>query len=321
MRILVTGGAGFIGSHLVDALVARGDAVHVLDDLSSGARVPAAAVFARADVRDIGTLSALLRRERIEQLVHLAAHVSVRRSLRDPLADASVNVMGGLAVLEASAASGVERVVLASSGGTIYGEGKGRPSRESDPPEPVSPYGAAKAALETYANCYRRTRALSVSCLRFSNVYGPRQNPEAECGVVARFLARMRDRRPLEVFGDGLQTRDYVFVADAVQAILASLKGPVGTYNVGTGVGTTLLELIELLRSALRMTPSVVRRPGLPGEIRASVLDVTRAAEGLGWRPRIALNEGIAITAGWGTSSHDQGALPSAAPGPSTGSI
>lgn len=292
MRVLVTGGAGFIGSHLVDALCRDGAYVHVLDDLSTGRRIPENARFTRWNVREYFT--SLVKQERIEVMIHLAARVSVRTSLEDPLEDASVNVLGGLSALEAAAEAGVRRVILASSGGTVYGEGKGRPSREEDPLEPRSPYGVAKLAMESYATAYERTRGLEVSCLRLANVYGPRQDPEGESGVVARFLARLRDGRPLEVYGDGRQIRDFVFVEDVVRAFLSAIQGPPGTYNVGTGVGTSLLELIDLLGRPAR----VIHKPAIAGELRANILDVRRADERLGWTPKIPFAEGVARTAG-----------------------
>lgn len=294
MRVLVTGGAGFIGSHLVDALVRDGASVSVLDDLSTGKRIPENAAFTRGNVREY--FMTLVRRERAEVLIHLAARVSVRSSLEDPLEDASVNVLGSLSALEAAAAGGARRVILASSGGTIYGEGGGRPCREDDPLEPRSPYGAAKVAMESYAALYAR-RGLEITCLRLANVYGPRQDPEGESGVVARFMARLLDGRPLELFGDGRQVRDYVFVEDVVRAFLTAIDGPAGIYNVGTGVGTDLLGLIERLERVLGRRAWVERRPPIEGELRGNVLDVRRARESLGWAPRVSLDEGLALTA------------------------
>jgi UDP-glucose 4-epimerase len=285
VKILVTGGAGFIGSRLVDALVQGGAEVEVLDDLSTGWRIPKGAAFTRGDVRDG------IPEKAYDVLFHLAARVSVRGSLADPLEDASVNVLGGIAVLRDAAALGVKRMIFSSSGGTVYGEGRGRPSREGDPLDPRSPYGAAKAAVETYAKC---DPSLGFTCLRLSNVYGPGQDPEGESGVIARFLSRLREGRPLEVYGDGRQVRDYVYVEDVIGAFLSAMAGPAGTYNIGTGVGTTLLELIELLGRPAQ----VIHRPAIAGELRENVLDVRRAFETLGWSQRVSLREGLALTAG-----------------------
>jgi UDP-glucose 4-epimerase len=287
MRALVTGGAGFIGSHLVDALLARGDAVSVVDDLSAGRReqVPGDVPLHVADIADVvGAMAA----ERPEVVFHLAAQVDVRRSVADPAHDARVNVAGTASVLEAAHAVGVRRVLLASTGGALYGESATLPTPEHAPIEPFSPYGASKAAAETYLALYTRLHGLSTLALRLGNVYGPRQDPHGEAGVIAIFAGAAAERRPVTVFGDGSQTRDYVYVSDVVAAFLAaSDAGATGAVNVGTGVETSVLELSEGLGVETRLAPART------GEVARSCLDVRRAADLLGWQPEVTLAEGL----------------------------
>ena len=248
MRTLVTGGAGFIGSHVVEALVARGDEVHVVDDLSKGKRerVPAAATLYVHDVRT--PLDALVRETGAEAIVHLAAQADVRVSVDDPAFDAAVNVLGTVNVLEAARLVGA-RVVFASTGGAIYGECE-RPARESDPCLPLSPYGAAKLAGEGYLGAFGRLYDAPHVSLRFGNVYGPRQDPHGEAGVVAIFLGRLLDGIPCRIFGDGSQSRDYIYVEDVARATVAALDGDAGgVFNIGTGTATSVLELYDICRS------------------------------------------------------------------------
>jgi UDP-glucose 4-epimerase len=295
MRALVTGGAGFIGSHVVEALLARGDEVHVVDDLSKGKRerVPAAAILHVHDIRE--PLDAIVRESGAEAIVHLAAQADVRVSVADPAFDASVNVLGTVNVLQA--AQHVDaRVVFASTGGAIYGECD-RPARESDPCLPLSPYGAAKLAGEGYLGAYARLSGTPHVSLRFGNVYGPRQDPHGEAGVVAIFLGRLLDGTACRIFGDGSQSRDYVYVEDVTRATVAALAGDSdGVFNVGTGVATSVLELYEICRSTVGTDAAAVHEAARPGELGRSVLDGELAAATLGFRPATALASGIAMT-------------------------
>jgi UDP-glucose 4-epimerase len=295
MQVLVTGGAGFIGSHVVEALVARGDEVHVVDDLSKGKReqVPAAATLHVHDIRE--PLDALVRETGAQAIVHLAAQADVRVSVGDPALDASVNVLGTVNVLEAARLVDA-RVVFASTGGAIYGECE-RPARESDPCLPLSPYGAAKLAGEGYLGAFARLYGKPHVSLRFGNVYGPRQDPHGEAGVVAIFLGRLKDGAVCRIFGDGSQSRDYVYVEDVARATLAALDGGAGgVFNVGTGTATSVVDLYEICRSTVGTDAAPVHEAARPGELGRSVLDGELAATTLGFRPEIALASGIAMT-------------------------
>ena len=293
MRALVTGGAGFIGSHLVGALRDRGDAVAVLDDLSAGRadRIPDGVPLHRVDVADAGAVAAATAAERPDVVIHLAAQVDVRRSVAEPAFDARVNVGGTVAVLEAARAAGARRVILASTGGALYGDGVALPTPEDVPLAPFSPYGASKAAAELYCGLYARLHGLSTLALRFGNVYGPGQDPHGEAGVIAIFAGAVAEERPVTVFGDGTQTRDYVYVGDVVAGFLAAADADVtGAINIGTGVETSVLELVAALGAEARHAPQRT------GEVARSCLDVSRAAERLGWRSRVPLSEGLQQT-------------------------
>ena len=289
MRVLVTGGAGFIGSNLVDALLARGDEVTVLDDLSSGRRenLDERARLVEGSVTDPpGDLG------EPEVVFHLAAQIDVRKAVADPAFDARINVGGTASMLELARRAGTRRFVLASTGGAIYGDAEAVPTPESAPPAPISPYGASKAAAELYLDLYSRLHELSTVALRFANVYGPRQDPRLEGGVVAIFTAAARAGETGTVFGDGLQTRDFVFVRDVVDALIAaSESGVTGAYNVGTGEETSVLDLAAAVGLAVEHAPE------RPGEVRRSCLDATRIASALGWRATTSLAEGLTRTA------------------------
>jgi UDP-glucose 4-epimerase len=287
MKALVTGGAGFIGSHLVDALLERDATVAVIDDLSSGTRerLPEHVPLHVADIADIGPVA---ESERPDVVFHLAAQADVRKSVADPAFDARVNVAGTAAVLEAARVSGVRRVLLASTGGALYGEDVPLPTPEDAPLAPFSPYGASKAAAETYLALYTRLYGLSTLALRFGNVYGPRQDPHGEAGVIAIFAGAAVEGRTVTVFGDGSQTRDYVYVGDVVAGFLAAADAEAtGAVNIGTGVETSLLDLV----SAIGVTAE--HQPARIGEVARSCLDVERADDVLGWRAEVPLGEGL----------------------------
>jgi UDP-glucose 4-epimerase len=289
MRALVTGGAGFIGSHLVDALVARGDDVTVVDDLSTGRReyVNATARLLERDIREPLEIDA-------EVVFHLAAQADVGTSVARAAFDAQVNVVGTVNVLEAARAAGAA-VVFASTGGAIYGD-VDRPAAEDTPRRPVSPYGVAKLAAEEYLAGWQRIHGTRAVALRFANVYGPRQSSALEGGVIAIFLERLAAGEETQIFGDGEQTRDFVHVDDVVAALLVAAGHAEGVFNVGTGVETTVNVLHELCRDIVGDGRPPVHGPPRPGDARRSVLDVSRAAAELGWRPQIGLADGLRAT-------------------------
>jgi UDP-glucose 4-epimerase len=304
MRALVTGGAGFIGSHLVDALVARGDDVCVFDDLTRGREenlvgaLQAGATLVRGDVRDAGALREVVDTARPQAVFHLAAQVDVRLSLSDPAFDARTNVEGTVNVLEAARAAGCARVVFSSTGGAIYGDTDVLPTPETVEPLPMAAYGQSKFCAERYLGLYERLYGMATVALRFGNVYGPRQDPHGEAGVIAIFCGRLyAGERPL-IFGDGTQTRDYIYVADLVEALLAAGDATVGgVVNVGTEVGTSVLALLEILRGLHGPdAPEAAFAPARTGEIDASVLDATRARELLGWQASTPIAEGLRLT-------------------------
>jgi UDP-glucose 4-epimerase len=299
VRALVTGGAGFIGSHLVDALLARGDEVHVVDNLSTGSRDNLAdgAELHELDIRD-DSLEALTKELRPEVVFHLAAQADVGTSVERPAFDADVNVVGTVRVLEAARAAGA-RVVFASTGGAIYGECE-RPAREDDEPRPLSPYAAAKLAGEGYLSTWNRLHGTSHVVCRLANVYGPRQLAALEGGVVAIFLDRLLAGRPTEIFGDGTQTRDFIYVGDVVEGFLtaAASASEGGVYNIGSGVQTSVLELHRLCAAAAGREQEPGFQERRPGDVLHSILDPSRAAQELGWRARTDLAAGLERTAG-----------------------
>ena len=305
-KVLVTGGAGFIGSHVVDAYLAAGDDVTVIDDLSTGRRanLSARATFIEADVRSEQARE-LVARGGFALVNHQAAQIDVRRSVADPVFDASVNVLGLLNVLQGAHVGGVRRVIFASSGGTVYGEAA-PPLHETQPKFPASPYGTAKLAAEYYLAAFARLYGREVAVLRYSNVYGPRQDGLGEAGVVAIFARQVLAGEPLTVFGDGEQTRDMVFVQDVAAANVAASAAVLPAvsdldacaFNVGTGVETSVNQLAKAVVEAagLSRAPSVKHAAARPGELRRNALAVDKAAQVLHWRPRLALAEGLRHT-------------------------
>lgn len=304
MDCLVTGGAGFIGSNLVDALVARGDRVVVVDNLSTGKRgnlsgaLAAGAELREVDVRDAERLTAVFAQARPELVFHLAAQIDVRHSVTDPAADAGSNVLGAINVLLAAHQHGVRRVVNTSTGGGLYGDAEFLPTPEDYPIRPLAPYGQSKHAAEGYFELYDRLYGLSTVSLRYGNVYGPRQDVHGEAGVVAIFCGCLLEGRVPRIFGDGRQTRDWAEVADVVRAnLLAADSAVTGPINIAGGEETSVLDLVDALRevgAGLDLTlaePEFL--PGRPGEVSRSRLDISRARRELGWQPTVTLPEGL----------------------------
>lgn len=309
LRTLVTGGAGFIGSHVADLLIAEGHDVEIIDNLSTGSidNVPERAKLHRASV--VSDEAAMIVREgEFDMLVHLAAQIDVRRSVADPILDATTNIMGTLNLLEAVRLSGRNtRVAFTSTGGAIYGDFNTPPNVETSPKEPESPYAISKLASEYYLAYFGRLHGLEHVTLRFGNVYGPRQDPHGEAGVVAIFCNRILDGKPLTIFGDGRQTRDYVYVGDVARAVYLGLTSPLPeadrldtrSFNVGTGIGTSVLDLAELLKSAADSKAEIVFAAHRPGEQMESFLDCAKAGDTLGWQPDTTLSDGLARTFAW----------------------
>ena len=303
-KVLVTGGAGFIGSHVADAYVARGDRVWVVDDLSSGRRehVNSAVEFIKMDIAD-PALRDLFREVRFDLVSQHAAQSDVRLSVSDPGKDAEVNVLGLLNVLEGARDVRTRRVVYVSSGGVIYGEPQVIPTPESAPKLPLSPYGVTKLMAEHYLHYYRTVHGLEYVSLRYGNVYGPRQDPHGEAGVVAILCNRLQSGEELVIFGDGEQTRDYIYVRDVVSANLRASDMALSpepdldavAFNVGTGTGTSVNRLADLLENIAGDHPGRIYRAERPGELRHNTLDVSRFGE-RGWAPRNALRDGLRET-------------------------
>ena len=303
MKALVTGGAGFIGSHVVDALLTAGWDVCVVDDLSRGRReqVPAAARLHVVDIRS-AALHDVLGAEKPDVVLHQAAQIDVRRSISEPLLDTEINVVGTVNLLQACVGAGVRRVVFASSGGAIYGDTSVIPTPETHPALPASLYGAAKLCAETYGGVYASLYGLEFCALRYANVYGPRQDPHGEAGVVAIFARKLLGGEAPVINGDGTQTRDYVYVGDVVAANLAALEQPVpgetpfAAYNIGTGRETDVNALYAMLRDACDAAVEAQHGPGKPGEQRRSCLDASLAAARLDWAPQVSLEQGLRAT-------------------------
>jgi UDP-glucose 4-epimerase len=310
VRALVTGGAGFIGSTLVDRLLAEGHAVDVVDDLSTGSLANLAEARSnrdhelkvhQVDIRD-GSVIDLIARRKPEVVFHLAAQADVRVSVARPVFDAEVNIIGSLNVLEGARLGGARKVVFASSGGTIYGEPapEDLPVRESHPQQPLSPYGVAKRVVTDYLHVYRELHALEFTSLAMANVYGPRQDPHGEAGVVAIFAGLLLEGKPCTIYGDGNQTRDFVYVDDAVDAFVrAADRGSGLLCNIGTGVETSVNELYAAMAAAAGVSQEPVHGPARPGELARSALDPGRAGMHLGWEPWTELSSGVADVLAW----------------------
>jgi UDP-glucose 4-epimerase len=296
MRCLVTGGAGFIGSNLVDALVARGDEVHVLDDLSKGKRENVAD-GAELHVADIRSPDDVFDAVRPEAVFHLAAQADVRVSVERPDYDADVNVLGTLRIVEAARRHDA-KVVFSSTGGAIYGECDG-PAPETAERRPLAPYGTSKLCGEEYLATWNRLYGTSHVSLRFGNVYGPRQEPHGEAGVVAIFMGLLREGGTPKIFGDGRQTRDYVFVGDVVDAVVRAAGHDGGVFNVGTGVETSVVELYDAIQAATGIEREPEHAEARLGELQRSVLDPSLAGRELGWRPQTSLEDGLRATWSW----------------------
>ncbi len=299
MRILVTGGAGFIGSHVADAYRAAGHHVAVADAVRGADRTPPGIALHRADIRS-PDLDGVFREVRPEVVSHHAAQANVRQSMADPVSDAETNVLGTLRVLDLAVRHGVGQVIFSSTAGALYGEPEALPAREDDPVRPTSPYGLHKFLGEHYMTYFRRVHGLNTTILRYGNVYGPRQDPATEAGVVAIFTqALLTGRRPV-IFGDGTQVRDFVYVGDVAEANLrvlgCDLPAPM---HIGMGTGTSVNELADRLRTLTGADARPDHAPAVPGEVYRIVLDVSRARETLGWRPRISLEEGLRRTVEW----------------------
>ncbi len=307
MNILVSGGAGFIGSHVVDALLRKDHKVHIIDNLSTGRHrnVPGGSLLFEKDIRS-DEAGDLFREHEYEVLIHHAAQMDVRRSVEAPNFDADVNIRGLLNLMEAGVKNGLEKVIFASTGGAIYGEPAYTPQDLDHPLRPVSPYGVAKLAGEKYLYYYQEQYDVQTISLRYANVYGPRQNPHGEAGVVAIFARQfLTGKQPL-IYGDGKQTRDYVYVDDVARANLAALSyGESGTFNVGTAHETSVNELFEKMRDIADVSISKEYAPAKPGEQQRSVLGIERTGRVLDWEPEISLDDGLRRTIGWFQESLD----------------
>jgi UDP-glucose 4-epimerase len=297
-RILITGGAGFIGSHVADLMVAEGHEVAVVDNLSTGRRefVPGPAQFFRYDIKS-SHAAALILDWRPQVIIHHAAQLSVQVSVSNPLLDAQDNILGSLNILQAAARAKVRKFIFASTGGAMYGDAAPIPARETDQPRPESPYGIAKLAVEHYLHFFHRQHGIVPVCLRYANVYGPRQNGQGEAGVVAIFIEKFLAGQQPAINGDGLQTRDFTYVGDVAAANLLALDYPeAGTFNIGTGLETDILTIYRHLQRLTGSPLGPQHGPAMPGEQRRSSLQYELAREVLGWHPRINLEEGLART-------------------------
>jgi UDP-glucose 4-epimerase len=308
-RVLVTGGAGFIGSHVADLFLEKKWDVTIADDLSSGKKenIPAKAKFQNMSVTS-PAFARLVKEEDFDVVIHLAAQMDVRKSVADPIFDATSNIIGALNLMEAVRAAGSStRVVFTSTGGVLYGDFNTPPNQETYPKDPESPYAISKLSTEYYLAYYGRVHNIDSVAVRFGNVYGPRQDPHGEAGVVAIFCGRILGNQPLTVFGDGLQTRDYVYVGDVAQATYLAATGPIPekgrldarAFNIGTGKGTSVLEIANILQEVAGTQTPIEFAPHRPGEQQESFVNVDKARKLLGWIPQVTLEEGLAKTFTW----------------------
>lgn len=301
MKILVTGGAGFIGSHLVDALIKDGHRIFVVDNLSSGKKenLNSKAKFYRADIRS-PKISDIFKKEKPEVVFHFAAHIEARESVKDPVYDAKTNILGSLNVLENCRKFKVKEIIFASSGGEIYGEAKKIPTSEDYLSQPLSPYGVTKLAVEKYLGVYKRLFGLKYKALRFGNVFGPRQNPHGEAGVVAIFTQKMLKQEQPFIHGGGKQTKDYIFIEDAIEAAVLCLKNDlVGCLNIATGKETSVLKIFDQIK---KLTGSRAQKKYIALPVNAfprGCLDITEAKKNLGWRPKYNFARGLKKTVAW----------------------
>ncbi len=312
MRVLVTGGAGFIGSHTVDRLIGEGHDVSVVDSLVTGFReqVHPRASFHEVDITDEQALAGVFAAERPEAVIHLAAQMDVRVSTREPAYDARVNILGSLNVIESALAHGTRKIVYASSGGAIYGEPEDLPVREDHPIQPLSQYGVTKHTVEHYLYLYAHQQGLRYTALRYANVYGPRQNPGGEAGVIAIFARSLLLSLPCRIFGDGEQTRDYVYVGDVVAANLMALTAAdQEALHIGCGVETSVNDLHRNLSAICDSRRPPQYEPERPGEVRRIALDPSLAVERLGWRPQVPLAEGLERTVDYLRQRREEGRL------------
>jgi UDP-glucose 4-epimerase len=302
VRILVTGGAGFIGSNVADRFLELGHEVAVFDDLSTGFRefLDPRVTFYRGDLADAGAVERCVADFRPELVDHHAAQIDVRKSVCDPLWDARVNILGSIALLQACTRHGVRKIVYASTGGALYGEGRELPATEDHAVNPESPYGTSKHTVEHYLYMWRLLHGLDYTVLRYPNVYGPRQNPHGEAGVNAIFIGLMLEGKPPRIFGDGTAVRDYLFVTDVVDAnVLALTKGSGEKFNLGTGVGTSVNDIVHRLQDIIGFRGAAIYDAPRPGEIQRIYLDASRARHVLGWEARVEFTDGLQRTVEW----------------------
>lgn len=301
MKILVTGGAGFIGSWVAEAYIEDGNEVLIIDNLSTGNlnNVPSSAEFIKGDIRDSSVLKAAFSEFTPDIINHHAAQIDVRKSVDDPTLDADINIKGTLNLLELSRKSGISKFIFASTGGAIYGEPDLIPADEDTVPMPISPYGISKFSIEKYLSYYNKIYGLNYTSLRYSNVYGPRQNPHGEAGVIAIFCNKIINGEPCIVYGDGEQTRDYVYVDDVKRANIECILSPNDSYNIGTSIETSVNGLIEYLRKASGRDFEVIYEPARDGEVERISLNNNKAIKEINWTPHVMLEEGIKNTWIW----------------------
>jgi len=301
MKILVTGGAGFIGSHLVDRLIAEGNSVVVVDNLSTGKKesLNSKAVFYNTDICD-DEISNIFQKEKPELVFHLAAQISVRKSVSDPIKDAKINILGSLNILENSRKYNIKKTIFASTGGVMYGNASIIPTPETYTAQPLCPYGICKLSVEHYLNYYKNIFNLKYIALRFGNVYGPRQDKNGEAGVVAIFCGKMLNNQDCVINGDGLQTRDYIYIKDVIKGLtIAAESDQTGIYNIGTGIETDVNNIYSTLKTILKVDGKAIHGTAKSGDHRRGSIDASRAQNELKWRFQYDINKGLIETANW----------------------